>query len=930
MDKPVVATTRKLPWMRSAVPKKREEATSKSKPKAAATSSNAANTRAKRAKKKSKGKQDEEQEEEEMKPEASSKPRGEEKEGEEDQDKEEEVAKKPAPKPSTKRPENMIKAIEGRAGDTTKPTAAAQVGGGRLKTMLNRRRNNLAAVAKANEVEEEEEEEVEKAPASGATTTTSSAGALEELPTQLDVPLLATSTQLDELPTQVDHSPRRSSRGRAKTKRAKAEVVASRSPSLSPNPYHLLLDQATQSDSPMPLLSASSSPLATPPRSPTTPSPQHSYLRHLDSPTQHDGGAPRSPWALSPVAPSSPSSPGTTGKRKRRADKAKKAKAALASSSSTTTTGPTASQWRRLMSQATQTDLISSSPSLSQSQSQGDSSVAYDDLDAMLGQPTQTEDEVRCHISQSSDLLHRPTQSDDGGLLGGVSPIRLRSGGRGRNLGPPSPCASPMRKGWRGDAGGLKPKGKALEEDTSLDTSLLLLDTSTQDDEVYLDDYVKGGAYEEDEDDEDEDDASSSWKAASKKNNAEKKEKKEKRKGLRPGSLDSSLMGPTQEDPPSSLMRAPTQVDALNTSTQMDLSMFVLSDTEGESLGSIPTQADLPAFNLLGSSGAGLPPTLTDDNPTQIDSQPTQLDTSLGASSLARLLEEQNTDKKRKKEKKEKTNSNKKAAIQETPTLVDALVYEPTPPLEFEDEESPGFGVVPAKSKKRKMVDEDEGTKREQAAGAKRRSRGEERGHTTSEQGNKKTEKRSEHSSRSRPGAGDRQEEEEEEYGQFGKLVSLNPKFKSVAIPEDGVLMGRHSTCHPACRFKNTHISTKHCKVSVVQRRLLLASQGDESNDTPSLELSPSDGAPECRYGVRCYRKNPQHLKQFKHPSFEVVVEDTSTNGTYINEVLVGRGATQTLQEGQELSLVLGVTDRPTDAPFELIAYRYERKSTST
>lgn len=60
--------------------------------------------------------------------------------------------------------------------------------------------------------------------------------------------------------------------------------------------------------------------------------------------------------------------------------------------------------------------------------------------------------------------------------------------------------------------------------------------------------------------------------------------------------------------------------------------------------------------------------------------------------------------------------------------------------------------------------------------------------------------------------------------------------------------MGRHSTCHPACRFKNTHISTKHCKVSVVQRRLLLTSQGDESNDTPSLELSPSDGATECRY----------------------------------------------------------------------------------
>jgi hypothetical protein len=60
--------------------------------------------------------------------------------------------------------------------------------------------------------------------------------------------------------------------------------------------------------------------------------------------------------------------------------------------------------------------------------------------------------------------------------------------------------------------------------------------------------------------------------------------------------------------------------------------------------------------------------------------------------------------------------------------------------------------------------------------------------------------------------------------------------------------MGRHSTCHPACRFpKNTHISTTHCRVSVVKRRALSASQGEESNDTPSLGL-PDEDAPPCKY----------------------------------------------------------------------------------
>jgi len=82
--------------------------------------------------------------------------------------------------------------------------------------------------------------------------------------------------------------------------------------------------------------------------------------------------------------------------------------------------------------------------------------------------------------------------------------------------------------------------------------------------------------------------------------------------------------------------------------------------------------------------------------------------------------------------------------------------------------------------------------------------------------------------------------------------------------------MGRHPSCHPNCRFsKNSHISTKHCRVSVLQKslhvpqgshfpkaydhNLLSLSLGDESNDALSVD-SPSEDAPLCKFASKLER----------------------------------------------------------------------------
>jgi len=42
-------------------------------------------------------------------------------------------------------------------------------------------------------------------------------------------------------------------------------------------------------------------------------------------------------------------------------------------------------------------------------------------------------------------------------------------------------------------------------------------------------------------------------------------------------------------------------------------------------------------------------------------------------------------------------------------------------------------------------------------------------------------------------------------------------------------------------------------------------SRGSEPADNGS-DSDTEDTRPMCKYGVKCYRKNPEHFKQFRHP----------------------------------------------------------------
>ena len=138
------------------------------------------------------------------------------------------------------------------------------------------------------------------------------------------------------------------------------------------------------------------------------------------------------------------------------------------------------------------------------------------------------------------------------------------------------------------------------EDNSSLETSLLLLDTLTQDDSV--------AGYDPDTDNGERWQANASRKAALDSGQCSHSPR------TRP--FAELLDTPTQEDRPS-LLLAPTQIDLLNVSTQMDpTASGVLSFTEGGSLDSLPTQADGLALAVRRCSGA----TQTeDDHPTEID-----------------------------------------------------------------------------------------------------------------------------------------------------------------------------------------------------------------------------------------------------------------------------------------------------------------------
>ncbi len=43
----------------------------------------------------------------------------------------------------------------------------------------------------------------------------------------------------------------------------------------------------------------------------------------------------------------------------------------------------------------------------------------------------------------------------------------------------------------------------------------------------------------------------------------------------------------------------------------------------------------------------------------------------------------------------------------------------------------------------------------------------------------------------------------------------------------------------------------------------------DDSAEPPKKKLKTTDSQPACPYGAKCYRKNPQHLKDYSHPKVD-------------------------------------------------------------
>jgi len=239
----------------------------------------------------------------------------------------------------------------------------------------------------------------------------------------------------------------------------------------------------------------------------------------------------------------------------------------------------------------------------------------------------------------------------------------------------------------------------------------------------------------------------------------------------------------------------------LGKSTQEDpAAPGILSFTEGDSHDSLPTQADGLAPTEWRCSGA----TQTDDDHP--------METDIVHPTLTRLCSKD-------------ARIVKKDLPSVRPPLVDTLDYEPTPP----EPEAVSSGE-PTTPKKRKM-DGDNGRK-EHSSRAKRRIREEGAGEEEEEK------KRGQRHSRAkrRPGDGDNQGERCDEEGPFGRLISLNDKLESVQVPATGLLMGRHSACHPLCRFSNnTYISTKHCRLPVVQEGSLRGDSQGRSYLQPTV-----------------------------------------------------------------------------------------------
>ena len=52
-------------------------------------------------------------------------------------------------------------------------------------------------------------------------------------------------------------------------------------------------------------------------------------------------------------------------------------------------------------------------------------------------------------------------------------------------------------------------------------------------------------------------------------------------------------------------------------------------------------------------------------------------------------------------------------------------------------------------------------------------------------------------------------------------------------------------------------------------------------NNRNSRNFGNSDNRMVCRYGNRCYQKNPDHLRKFKHPNVQTPNKNVSCSLTY-------------------------------------------------
>jgi len=92
----------------------------------------------------------------------------------------------------------------------------------------------------------------------------------------------------------------------------------------------------------------------------------------------------------------------------------------------------------------------------------------------------------------------------------------------------------------------------------------------------------------------------------------------------------------------------------------------------------------------------------------------------------------------------------------------------------------------------------------------------------------------------------------------WGKLISLNPIYPSIELCQDSVIMGRSvATCQVS--FNSPIVSGKHCKI-----------YRDPTTTTRNI----------------------------------VFVDDTSTNGTYINNEVIGKGAKILIENGCEIAII--------------------------